>query len=525
VTVCLYVVVPKGFFPQQDVGRLSGSIQADQSTSFLSMEAKLKEFVGIVGEDPAVTNVIAFAGGGSSNSARMFVTLAPLDERKASADEVIGRIRKKTARVAGASLFLQANQDVRVGGRSSQAQYQFTLQGDNYAELAQWAPLVLKKMRTLPGLTDVNSDQQNRGLEAAIQIDRDTAARLGVVPGSIDATLYDAFGQRQVSTMYARLNQYHVVMGAQPEFLQNPASLKHIYVRSNGGKLVPLDAFAKYGPDTSSLQVNHQGQFPSITLSFNLVPGYALGQAVEAIESAEREMGLPATIHGTFTGTAQAYQESVKNELWLVLAALAAVYIVLGVLYESYIHPITILSTLPSAGVGALLALLLCNTELSIIAMIGIILLIGIVKKNAILMVDFALEAERSERLSPEEAIFKACSMRFRPILMTTMAALLGALPLAVGHGVGSELRRPLGIAIVGGLIFSQMLTLYTTPVVYLYLDRLRLWITGGRGEDAPLEGDRWVATELAGHGDASRPRRRRGKKNVGGCGGGEPRP
>jgi multidrug efflux pump len=482
VTVALYLIVPKGLFPQQDTGRLSGSIQTDQAASFQSIDSKLREFSQVVGEDPAVSNVVAFAGGsGGNSSARMFVTLTPLEERKLSADEVIARLRKKASRVAGATLTFQANQDVRVGGHSSQAQYQFSLQGDDYTELTVWAPALLQKLKTLPGITDANSDQQNRGLSSDVHIDRDAAARLGVTPSAIDATLYDAFGQRQVSTMYTQLNQYHVVMEAQPQFWQTPEGLKHIYVRSSSGKLVPLNAFASYGTATSSLQVNHQGQFPAITLSFNLRPGVSLSQAIEEIDGAEREMGLPATIHGTFTGTAQAYQEAEKNNIFLVIAALIAVYIVLGILYESWVHPITILSTLPSAGVGALVALILCHTELTLIAMIGIILLIGIVKKNAILMVDFALETERAHGLTPKEAIFKACSLRFRPIIMTTMAALLGALPLAVGGGVGSELRRPLGIAIVGGLIFSQVLTLYTTPVVYLYLDRLRLWIRGGR--------------------------------------------
>ncbi len=474
-TIYLYIKVPKGFFPQQDTGRLAGSIIADQDTSYQAMEEKVKEFTAIVGQDPAVENVIAFAGGGSLNTGRMFVALKPLDERKVSADAIMARLRPKLAHVPGASLFLQGVQDLRIGGRSSGAQYQFTMQGDDLNELSHWAGVMEGKLRTIPGIVDLNSDQQNKGLQASLAIDRPTAARMGITPALIDATLYDAFGQRQVSTMYTPLNQYHVVMEAQPQFWQNPDGLRHIYVRGSNGKLVPLGAFTRYAPSTAPLQVNHSAQFPSVTFSFNLEQGVALGQAVEAIESAERELGMPATIRGNFTGTAQAFQESLANEPILVAAALLAVYIVLGILYESLVHPITILSTLPSAGVGALLALILCRTDLSVIALIGIILLIGIVKKNAIMMIDFALEAERREGKSPRDSIFQAALLRFRPITMTTMAALLGGLPLALGNGVGAELRRPLGIAIVGGLVFSQMLTLYTTPVVYLYLDRMRL--------------------------------------------------
>jgi multidrug efflux pump len=481
VTVRLYVDIPKGFFPQQDTGQLFGQIQADQSSSFQAVRQILQQFVTLVGEDPAVDNVLGFTGGsygGSVNTARMFIALKPLAERQLSADQVMARLRGKLARVPGARLFMQAFQDLRVGGRLSGAQYQFTLQGDNVRELNEWAPRVLNKMRALPILTDVNSDQQDRGLEASLVIDRATASRLGISTIAIDDTLYDAFGQRQVSTMYKQLNQYHVVLEVGSDFWQNPDGLKHIYVSSANRTLVPLSAFTHYAPSNTPLTVNHQGLFPAITISFNLTPGTALGDAVTAVERATREIGLPAAIRGNFQGTAQAFQDSLQSQPVLIAAALVAVYIVLGILYESYIHPITILSTLPSAGVGALLALLLCGTELSFIAIIGIILLIGIVKKNAIMMIDFALEAERIQGKSPEAAIFQACLLRFRPIIMTTMAALLGGLPLALGTGTGAELRRPLGITIVGGLIFSQMLTLYTTPVVYLYLDRFQIWCT-----------------------------------------------
>jgi multidrug efflux pump len=477
-TVYLYTVVPKGFFPQQDTGRLNGSIQGDQDTSFQAMRLRLRSLVEIVQKDPAVESVSAFIGGGAVNTGRMFVSLKPQGQRgkgNPTADKVIARLRPKLMRMPGVSLFLQPVQDLRMGGRMSGAQYQYTLQGDNTAELLQWAPRVMQRLRQLPMLADVNSDQQNHGLEATLVIDRATAARLGISPQAIDDTLYDAFGQRQVSTMYRALNQYHVVLEVQPQYWQNPEGLKSIYVKSSTGKLVPLAAFTQYQASTAPLAINHSGQFPSVTLSFNLPPGQALGAAVTAIEQAERQMGMPSTIHGSFQGTAQAFQASLANEPILIALALITVYIVLGVLYESYIHPVTILSTLPSAGVGALVALLLTKTDLSIIALIGIILLIGIVKKNAILMIDFAIEVERSEGKSPEESIFQACLLRFRPITMTTMAALLGGLPLAIGLGTGSELRRPLGIAIVGGLLFSQALTLFTTPVVYLYLDRMQL--------------------------------------------------
>ncbi len=481
-TVCLnvylYVIVPKGFFPEQDTGRIMGAIQADQDTSFQALQQKLAAFVDIVKADPAVDTVVAFTGGnqGTTNTGRMFMSLKPLAERKISAAQVIGRLRPKLSTVAGASLFLQSVQDVRVGGRLSNAMFQFTLQDDDLQELNQWAPRMFRKLQTLPGLVDVSSDQQNRGLEASVVIDRDTASRLGITPQMIDNALYDAFGQRQVSTIYTELNQYHVVMEAAPRFWQSPETLHDLFVHSVTGALVPLGAFTHYAPSTTALAVNHQGQFPAITLSFNLIPGMALGDAVGEITAAQHDLGMPASMRGTFQGTAQAFQASLANEPVLILAALLAVYIVLGMLYESYIHPLTILSTLPSAGVGAILALLLCRVDLSVIALIGIILLIGIVKKNAIMMIDFALDAERKEGKSPEDAIYEACLLRFRPIMMTTMAALLGAMPLAIGGGTGSELRQPLGITIVGGLIVSQLLTLYTTPVVYLYLDRFRLW-------------------------------------------------
>jgi multidrug efflux pump len=481
INIGLFIIVPKGFFPEQDTGRISGIIQAAQDISFQAMREKLSEVVNIIKSDPDVTSVTGFTGGGgrggsTTNTGRMFISLKPFEERRASAMEVIARLRKRLAQVPGAPTYLQPVQDLRVGGRASSALYQYTLEGDNLEELNTWSPRMLRRLRELPQLVDMNSDQQDKGLQAKLVIDRDTASRLGISAQLIDSTLYDAFGQRQVAITYTPLNQYHVVMEVAPRFWQRPEILREIYVRSSSGAEVPLSAFTHYGLTATALSVNHQGQFPAVTLSFNLPSGVALGNAVQAIDASARRMGLPAGIRGRFQGTAEAFKASLANEPLLILAALVAVYIVLGVLYESYIHPITILSTLPSAGVGALLALLLCRTELSIIAVIGIILLIGLVKKNGILMVDFALEMERREGRGPAEAIYQACLLRFRPIMMTTMAALLGALPLAVGGGIGSELRRPLGIAIVGGLIFSQMLTLYTTPVIYLYLDRFRLW-------------------------------------------------
>ena len=483
VTVYLYILVPKGFFPQQDTGRLFGNIQAAQDISFQAMRQKLSEVVGIIKSDPAVASITGFTGGGghagTTNTGRMFIALKPLEERGLSSDEVIARLRPKLAKVPGAPTYLQAIQDLRIGGRASSAQYQYTLQSMDLAELNTWAPKVESKLRTVSEIVDVNSDQQDRGQQSLVVFDRTTASRLGLSPQLIDDTLYDAFGQRQVSIMYTPLNQYHVVMEVAPQYWQNPSALHEIYVRSPNGAQVPLSAVTRYEPANTILSVNHQGQFPAVTLSFNMAPGASLGQAVSAVDQAMHDIGLPASVRGTFQGTAKAFQSSVENQPWLILAALVTVYIVLGILYESYIHPLTILSTLPSAGVGALLALLLFKSELSMIALIGIMLLIGIVKKNAIMMIDFALHSERTgEGKTPQEAIYEACLLRFRPIMMTTAAALLGALPLALGMGVGSELRRPLGIAIVGGLLVSQVLTLYTTPVVYLFLDRLRLrWV------------------------------------------------
>ena len=572
--VYLFVAVPKGFFPQQDTGRLIGGIQADQSISFQLMRQKLAEFISIIREDPAVESVVGFTGGAQTNSGFVFIALKPLSERKLPADRIIARLRGKLSRVAGASLFLQAVQDIRVGGRQSNAQYQYTLQADSLDDLRTWVPRLTQALQRVPELADVNSDQQEKGLETDVTIDRATAARLGLTASQIDNTLYDAFGQRQVSTIYSALNQYHVVMEVAPGYRQNPEALKELYVSTSGGAvggtqatnavagttatpaasassstaatrsggtssattaaattasvasdaarnlatnqigavghggvstgtavstapetMVPLAAFTRFGPGTTPLAVSHQGHFVASTISFNLPPGKSLSDAVAAIRQTMNEIGVPASIHGTFQGTARVFQESLANEPFLILTALVAVYIVLGILYESYVHPITILSTLPSAGIGALIALLVCDTEFSLIALIGIILLIGIVKKNAIMMIDFALEAERSRGLSPREAIFDACLLRFRPIMMTTMAALLGAVPLAIGTGDGAELRRPLGISIVGGLIVSQMLTLYTTPVIYLYLDRFRLWVRSRRRprhyREPPLEGSR----------------------------------
>jgi multidrug efflux pump len=492
-TVYLYVIVPKGFFPQQDVGRLMGAIQADQNTSFQAMSRKLIQFADTVSEDPAVENVIAFTGGGgTTNTGRMFVSLKPLNERQVSADQVIGRLRRKLSQIAGATLYLQAVQDVRVGGRLTNAQFQYTLQSDDLESLTKWTPQMLEKLRRASALSDLSSDQQNRGLDVFVEVDRTTASRLGVTTDVVDNTLYDAFGQRPVSTIYKPLNQYRVIIGVNPPFWEDPDSLKHIYVPGTGGQPVPLNAFAKFDRSLTPLSVNHQGLFPSTTFSFNLKPGFSLGEAVTQIQQAEAESGMPASVRGSFTGTAQAFRESLANEPFLIAAALLTVYIVLGVLYESLIHPITILSTLPSAGVGALLALLLFRIELTIMALIGIILLIGIVKKNAILMIDFALTAERQQKKTSEESIFEACLLRFRPIVMTTMAAMLGAIPLAAGIGTGAELRRPLGVAIIGGLMVSQILTLYTTPVVYLYMDRLALRLARLRRRRFPvgLEGE-----------------------------------
>ena len=482
-TVCLaiylYVVIPKGFFPQQDTGRLNGNARASEDTSFQTMRQKLLEYMNIVRADPAVEAVTGQVNRG--NNAGFSIQLKPLDERKVSVFQVMNRLRPQVARVPGANFFMQPQQDVSIGGRAGNAQFQYTLQGDNLQDLLTWTPLVAQKLSTIPEVQDVNSDLQSRALLAGLVIDRDTASRLGISPQAIDNALYDAFGQRQVSTMYKGINQYHVVMEVAQPFQQSPDALKNLYIRSNTGQEVPLSAFTHYESSMTSLSVAHQGQFPAITFSFNLAPNVTLGDAVIAVQNAMNTMVFPATIHPGFQGTAQVFQDSLATEPYLILAALATVYIVLGMLYENFVHPITILSTLPSAGVGALLALLIFRTELSIIALIGIILLIGIVKKNAILMIDFAIAAERQEGNSPEKSIYQACLLRFRPIMMTTMAAMFGGLPIALGGGNGSELRRPLGIAIVGGLMVSQMLTLYTTPVVYLYMDRFRAWVNGGK--------------------------------------------
>jgi multidrug efflux pump subunit AcrB len=469
-----------------------GSVQAAQDISFQAMKEKMTQFVNVVVKDPAVNTIVGFAGGNTAyNSGRMFITLKPLKERKVSADQVIGRLRKKLAGVPGATLYMQSAQDLTIGGRQSQAQFQYTLQGENLQDLNTWAPRLLQKLRTVPQLRDVNTDQQDKGLEETVIVDRDTASRLGIAAADIDNALYDAFGQRQVSIMYRQLNQYHVVMEVAPEFSNSTEALNNIYVRSSSGNAVPLSAFARFGPSNTPLAVNHQGQYPSVTISFNLAPGISLGQATQIIDQAQRSIGFPASITASFQGTAAAFQSSLSSEPILILAALATVYIVLGILYESFVHPLTILSTLPSAGVGALLALLLSGNELNVIGLIGIVLLIGIVKKNAIMMIDFALDAERNQGTSPVDAIHEACLLRFRPIMMTTAAALLGGLPLALGTGVGSELRRPLGITIVGGLIVSQMLTLFTTPVVYIYLDRFRSgfgrwWASRKQGPSRP---------------------------------------
>jgi len=540
----LYGVIPKGFFPQQDTGRIVGSIQADQSISFQLMQQKLTQFVSIIKKDPAVDTVVGFTGGGQTNSGFMFMSLVPLGERHISADGVIARLRREMAVVPGATLFLQSVQDIRVGGRASNAQYQYTLTGNTFEELNEWSPKIAAALQGDPNLADVNSDQQNKGLESDLVIDRDAAAQLGITVSQIDNTLYDAFGQRQVSTIYVARNQYHVIMEVAPRYWQNPETLKDVYVSTSGGSvggsqatnavagtvattgrstaatsanaqaarnlatnsigatgkgiastgsavstkqetMIPLSAVARFTQGATPLGVNHQGLLVASTISFNLPPNVALSTAIASIEATMNRIGVPATIRGTFQGTAKAFQDSLSNQPFLILAALVTIYIVLGVLYESYVHPLTILSTLPSAGVGALLALMAFNTEFSIMALIGVILLIGIVKKNAIMMIDFALEAERKRCMSPLEAIREACLLRFRPIMMTTMAAMLGAVPLAVGMGDGGELRQPLGIAIVGGLILSQILTLYSTPVIYLYLDRFRLWSQRPRGGGA----------------------------------------
>lgn len=476
-TILLYYYVPKGFFPVQDTGVIIGVSDAPQSISFSAMAERQQELAKIILKDPAVQSLSSFIGVDGTNmtpnSGRIQINLKPLDERNASATDIIRRIQPQLTQVEGIALYMQPVQDLTVEDRVSRTQYQYSIEDADGNELPQWAPKLVDKLKSLPQLRDVATDQQDQGLEAYLVIDRDTAARLGILPQAIDDTLYDAFGQRQVSTIFTQLNQYHVVLQVDPRFAQNPDSLKNIYVKSSNGTQVPLSAFTHFEQRTTALAVNHQGQFPVVTLSFNLAPSVSLGDAVNAIKQAETDINLPISIHASFQGTAQAFQAALANEPILILAALVTVYIVLGILYESYIHPVTILSTLPSAGVGAILALLICGTDLSVIALIGIILLIGIVKKNAIMMIDFALEAERTEGRSPEDAIYQACLLRFRPIMMTTMAALLGGLPLALGTGTGAELRRPLGISIVGGLLVSQLLTLFTTPVVYLWFDRL----------------------------------------------------
>ena len=470
-------MIPKGFFPQQDTGRINGNARASEDTSFQTMRQKVIDYMTILKADPAVEIVSGSVN--RANTAYISISLKPLSERKISASEVIDRLRPMLASVSGATFFMQPQQDVQIGARGGNAQFQYTLQGDNLQDLLSWAPIVEQKLRAIPTIRDVNSDLQNRALKAGLVVDRDTAARLHLSAQAIDNALYDAFGQRQVSTMYKGTNQYHVIMEVAQQFQRSPEALNNIYVRSTTGQEVPLGAFTHYESSTTSLSVAHQGQFPSITFSFNLAPNVPLGDVVVAVQNMEHSMVVPGTIHQGFQGTAQAFQSSLATQPYLILMALVTVYIVLGILYENYVHPITILSTLPSAGIGALLALLLFHTELSIIALIGIILLIGIVKKNAILMIDFAIDAERRDGASAEEAIYQACLLRFRPIMMTTMAAMFGGIPIAIGGGNGSELRRPLGIAIVGGLIVSQMLTLYTTPVVYLYLDRFRAWLSG----------------------------------------------
>jgi multidrug efflux pump len=500
--IYLFYLVPKGFFPEQDTGRLGGSLLAQQDTSFPTMRDRLLETVQIIQRDPAVENVIGFVGGGGpggagSNSARMFVVLKDSDERAKTGDtpaKIIARLRPKTANMPGTQFYMQASQELHIGGRSSAALYQYTLTADTTADLDKWAPLLYDAMKQLPELKDVNTDQQDQGLESLLVIDRDTASRLGVTPLSIDSTLSDAFGQRQVSTTYRALNQYHVVMEAAQPFQQSPEDIRTLFVKSTNGTQVPITAVTKLTTSRVPLSVNHQGQSPAATLSFNLTPGMSLSQATAAIENARAKIGMPSTIRGGFAGTAQAFQSSMSSEGWLILLALLTVYIVLGILYESFIHPLTILSTLPSAGVGALLALLLFKIDLSVIADIGIILLIGIVKKNAIMMIDFALVAEREHGKAPVDAIFEACMLRFRPIMMTTMAALLGAIPLAFSHSTGAELRQPLGVTIIGGLIVSQCLTLFTTPVIYLFFDRLRLWVPRFTREFlAELGLTRWV--------------------------------
>jgi hydrophobe/amphiphile efflux-1 (HAE1) family protein len=496
----LYVVIPKGFFPQQDTGMITGITEASEDISFPAMAERQQAAANIVLQDPAVASVGSYVGPGGPtatlNNGRMFIALKPQGERNASADEVINRLRPKLVRLQGITLYMQAAQDITIGGRVSRTQYQYTLTDPDPAELNQWSAQFLEKLKAIPGIADIASDQQNAGPLLDITINRDIASSHGILPATIDNTLSDAFGQRIVSTMLTQQNQYHVVLEVQPQFQFGPNALSDIYVNSSSGQQVPLSTLVNAVENVAPLVVNHQGQFPSVTVSFNLLPGVAIGNAVAAIQQAEKQLGKPASLTTSFQGNAQAFQSSLSSTPVLIAAALVVIYIILGVLYESTIHPITILSTLPSAGIGALLILMAFHFDLSVIALIGIILLIGIVKKNAIMLIDFALEAERHQEMSAEEAIYKACMLRFRPILMTTMAALLGAVPLMIGTGTGSEIRQPLGYTIVGGLFLSQLLTLYTTPVVYLYLDRLRLWgsaqrtrrVADGNPSTAPAE-------------------------------------
>jgi multidrug efflux pump len=478
--VVLIVKIPKGFFPVEDTGAISGAVRGPQDSSFPAMDNSIRQIGAVIKNDPAVANVIAFTGGnGATNTGSLYVALKPLAQRKVSATQIINRLRPQMNRLPVASAFLQSVQDLRIGGRSSNAMYQYTLQSDNVQDLSKWAPVILNQMQHLPGLQDVSSDQQNGGLDEVMNYDRVTAAKLGMTAQSLDSTLYGAFGQSEVSIIYTQLNQYYVVLEVAPQYWQSPEGLKDIYLQSSGNGNIPLLTVANGRANTTPLAINHTGLFPSVTVSFNLAPNVSLSDATLSISEMQKRLGTPSTLQGFYAGTLQAYQQSLGTEPVLIVTALLAVYIVLGILYESLVHPLTIISTLPSASVGAMLALMLFKQDLNIISIIGIVLLIGIVKKNAIMMIDFALQAERLEGKKPIDSIFEACMLRFRPILMTTMAALLGALPLALGTGTGFELRRPLGITIVGGLILSQLLTLYTTPVVYLEFDRLRLWMQG----------------------------------------------